>query len=1147
MGKPFTFITSIILIFFLVTTNGQAVHWSLQADGADNYVVIGPTPDLDIPSVSIDCWVKLLKLPEEAGAHFIWNGDERPSNDSYTLGADWKGKVMAVGNFNGGFNFRSKSTLQLNRWTHLALTIDDKEKRVKLYIDGELDTETSYNNTLPVGYSFLTFGAGFDGHNVHNQPYFGLLDEVRIFDYPRSSIEIKATMNIALVGNEPGLVGYWRFDVTENEFTASDYSPNAHHGSLFGDEAFIESDLQLSYLRGEINTADGWQVVIANHPAKFVLTTTIIGMLDSPPVTTIDVILPEELSKAARLEGAVTYDGEMVSASSFQSGRVLTIQLTEGISTGQLEIRFVAEVGQTEAQELTFAVILKGSDGTIVAEDVPAGDANGNPADANNFSGITLISDAPVPIPRNVEVAPARGENDLMVRWLPAEDARVRKYDIYANDEKISEITGRKKANYVHRNLTPGAKFSYSIQAIAASMLKSPPSEPIIATVGTDTTPPPPPTNIKVERLEARLIRITWASSAHDATRYDIARTESDGTLTTLKELTDGEAEYLNETPVYRFHRNTALAMKTNRAYRYVVRAYDEQDNRGDWSKPTRLKVSVTSAIRPPVRTSLWASIGVFDKGRAPHIETLAPPMDPYKGKGGQEVIWNELPLDEYEEEAGEIDWEKIFIVGKDSEAYAVTYLDSPKSQPVKFEVHQKGSSQVRMWLNGMYLKYVPDSSEFIGKLRPGRNKLLMHLSNDQGVWRSTFRILNQDGQLLKELTSISPFDVPFQPLITVKEPRPWAPEQATGPPDMTRGDGKAYGAARPEEGLVWIYLTYGMPMHARQVRIFEVYSPGAVAKVELYDEEKKAPHLVWEGIDPTNKAPDIFDVFFPQTEYRVTGVKITLDTDRVSGYDDIDAVQLVGAEGEQWATGAVASSFWAAGKYMQTQMNALSMTELVEHLKFDGAPNTRRQSAERLKSQLRDASLPFLKDALSDPDAGVRISVIQELAKLESESAVDTLIDQLRNRSQDFSEDAHLCLAFLLSRFLSFHLVNLKIWLSFVTKIVPDWLIAIPDGWESPRTKTVSLPSELKESNLPVDGTVAKRVPLVSKAIWAALVTSQSISVGSPSFFSMNNLSVSPSTKYNVLSGAKAKQIGPNGDANPSTRGVTFPSAVTA
>jgi len=1001
MNKQFIFRTSIILIFSLIATTGQAMHRALQADGAENYVVIGPVPELDMPGASIECWVKLITLPKKDRAYLVWNGDGQASNDRYIIAVDTKGKVVAEGNFKGGFKFQSKNAIQLNQWVYLALTIDDKAKKVKLYINGELDSERSYSNMLPVAYSWLTLGAGFDGNNLGGKPYLGWLDEVRIFDSPRKPADIKTTMHTALIGNEPGLIGYWRFDEPENEFTASDSSPNDNHGTLFGDEAFIESDLPLSYLRGEINTADGWQVVIANQPAKLLLTLTIIGTPDSPAITSIGITLPEELSKGARLEGAITCDGTMVPTTSFQSERVLTIQLDEGIPTGQIEIPFVvAEAGQTEAEGLTFAVTLKGN----TAEDVPAGDANGNPDDSNSFSGIALISGVPVPLVHNVEVTPVPGENDLHLSWAPVEDGRVRKYDIYANDEKIAEITGQKKANYVHRSLTPGAELSYSVQAVAANVLKSPPSELVTATVGTDTIPPPAPI-VKVERLQPTLIRVSWTPPTPDVARYDIARAASDEAVTQappqwagtqalpLQELTADETEYLDDTP---------------RAYRYVVRAWDEQDNQGDWSQLASLRVSEAPATQAAARTSLWAVLGPFDQGKAPALETLAAPMGPYTGKGGQNTTWFELPLDEYEEEAFEIDWETVLKAGDSSEAYAITYLDSPKPQLTKFAIHQKSGSQTRLWLNGMLLKQTPGSSECLAKLRPGRNKLFVYLSHDEGAWRGVVRILNPEGRLLRELTSISPFDVPFQPSIPVTQPRPWGPEQATGPPNtMQDGDiSTAYGSASPDEGLLWLYLTYDKPMHARQVRIRETCNPGSVAKVELYDEEKGSPHPVWEGMDPTNKSPGVFDVVFPQTEYRVVGVKITLDTNRVRGFNEIDAVQLVGAEGTQWATGAIASSIWGAQRYSQPQVNTLSVAELVEHLKLDGTPDIRRQSAQRLISQLKDAAVPLLKDALSDPDASVRITVIQALTKLKSEAAVDILLAHLKNPAQYFSED---------------------------------------------------------------------------------------------------------------------------------------------
>ena len=47
----------------------------------------------------------------------------------------------------------------------------------------------------------------------------------------------------------------------------------------------------------------------------------------------------------------------------------------------------------------------------------------------------------------------------------------------------------------------------------------------------------------------------------------------------------------------------------------------------------------------------------------------------------------------------------------------------------------------------------------------------------------------------------------------------------------------------------------------------------------------------------------------FPTTAYAVTAVRIVLDTTRSPGWNEIDAVELVGPQGRAWASEARASS----------------------------------------------------------------------------------------------------------------------------------------------------------------------------------------------------------------------------------------------
>ena len=59
----------------------------------------------------------------------------------------------------------------------------------------------------------------------------GFVDEVRIWNVARSQSEIRANKNISLLGNEAGLVGYWKFDEGAGQIV-SDSTDNYNVGRL---------------------------------------------------------------------------------------------------------------------------------------------------------------------------------------------------------------------------------------------------------------------------------------------------------------------------------------------------------------------------------------------------------------------------------------------------------------------------------------------------------------------------------------------------------------------------------------------------------------------------------------------------------------------------------------------------------------------------------------------------------------------------------------------------------------------------------------------------------------------------------------------------------------------------------------------------
>ncbi len=144
------------------------------------------------------------------------------------------------------------------------------------------------------------------------------------------------------------------------------------------------------------------------------------------------------------------------------------------------------------------------------------------------------------------------------------------------------------------------------------------------------------------------------------------------------------------------------------------------------------------------------------------------------------------------------------------------------------------------------------------------------------------------DGQWASEATASSSYN-------DAQGDAGWSPKQATGAPDVDKysDDQHAWAPKTQDGGIEWLDLKYLKPVHASEVRVRESLGSGAVIKVELFD-EAGAAHTVWQGVDPTKELNYMILKFKP-TGYRANRVKVTLATNVIPGWNEIDAVQLVG------------------------------------------------------------------------------------------------------------------------------------------------------------------------------------------------------------------------------------------------------------
>ncbi|HEY6643912.1 hypothetical protein [Povalibacter sp.] len=126
-----------------------------------------------------------------------------------------------------------------------------------------------------------------------------------------------------------------------------------------------------------------------------------------------------------------------------------------------------------------------------------------------------------------------------------------------------------------------------------------------------------------------------------------------------------------------------------------------------------------------------------------------------------------------------------------------------------------------------------------------------------------------------------------------------YTPFAATGVPNVEKysDNGNSWATATPDKGIEWLEVTFGRPVQATQIRIRQNYNPGAIIKVELIA-ERGSKQTVWQGVDDQAYAPGTigwFDRSFDKTTDKIKGARITLATNAVPGWNEIDAVQLLG------------------------------------------------------------------------------------------------------------------------------------------------------------------------------------------------------------------------------------------------------------
>jgi hypothetical protein len=141
-----------------------------------------------------------------------------------------------------------------------------------------------------------------------------------------------------------------------------------------------------------------------------------------------------------------------------------------------------------------------------------------------------------------------------------------------------------------------------------------------------------------------------------------------------------------------------------------------------------------------------------------------------------------------------------------------------------------------------------------------------------------------------------------------------WSALQVVGAPDSGAGDQRTAWAPSTEDGgQEWLQVEFPNEVEAATAVVRENCAPGCIIRINaVTDAGSEVP--LWQGDAPKVSAVS-------NTPFALEGsvltkrLKIYLDTKKVPGWNEIDAVQLIGRDGtRQWASNASASSSYGGG-----------------------------------------------------------------------------------------------------------------------------------------------------------------------------------------------------------------------------------------
>jgi hypothetical protein len=220
----------------------------LELDGADDYLQVADAPSLsfgngvaDTP-LTFEAWLR----PDAMVRHQVL-GKWASGNYEYQLHLS-SGAIRldlrdnSSGATTSAFTASSQAGL-VGAWHHLAVTYDGRggataANGITIYVDGVSLTLARMNSAAYVAMESLAAPLVIGREGPAWKQFDGGLDELRMWNVARTQSEIQASMATQLLGFEPGLVAYWKFNAGTGA-TADDDGPANHTATLISGPVWL--------------------------------------------------------------------------------------------------------------------------------------------------------------------------------------------------------------------------------------------------------------------------------------------------------------------------------------------------------------------------------------------------------------------------------------------------------------------------------------------------------------------------------------------------------------------------------------------------------------------------------------------------------------------------------------------------------------------------------------------------------------------------------------------------------------------------------------------------------------------------------------------------------------------------------------------